>query len=539
MGVKLGIAQGTGKLDLSEMGLTHIPPQVFSLTGLTDLSLAGNSIEVIPPQIANLSGLERLQVAGNHLQGLPPEIGELRGLEGLWVHGNLITALPESLCQCTALRVLQAAGNQLTSLPAQLGRLTALEDLGLPGNCLTTLPDSMGGLKSLKKLSLHGNRLKDLPASLRDLDALQELWLMGNDLSSLPDCFASMSSLKQLSLGDNCLGEVPESLAAAPALTALWLYGNSLARVPPSLASHPTLKYLWLEGNPLWGEGLEALLRGLKGNTCLSTVGIDEWQAGSVSARTVETATEAGLLSVSRVVSAPEGDYASGMPAHHLQRGYFKLQPGAQFVQEGSPRVLVVAFGSAPGTPNWGGILKQVSAEAGRTMAGRFDTLYVVDACRSWYGGGDAGCEMYRAKLSAVVSGYDEVVMIGDSMGATAALLFSDLATIVHAFCPQVDLATASIRPGQPPEWLTKLKEKLLAATSTSQGSITVYSGTWQHDLDQAVMVEPQATLRVYDADTHRLALRLHSEGKLMPIIRDSVFSAMRKREEVRLTNLL
>jgi hypothetical protein len=35
MGVKLGIAQGTGKLDLSEMGLTHIPPQVFSLTGLT------------------------------------------------------------------------------------------------------------------------------------------------------------------------------------------------------------------------------------------------------------------------------------------------------------------------------------------------------------------------------------------------------------------------------------------------------------------------------------------------------------------------
>lgn len=33
--VKLGIAQGTGKLDLSEMGLTHIPPEVFHLTGLT------------------------------------------------------------------------------------------------------------------------------------------------------------------------------------------------------------------------------------------------------------------------------------------------------------------------------------------------------------------------------------------------------------------------------------------------------------------------------------------------------------------------
>lgn len=45
---------------------------------------------------------------------------------------------------------------------------------------------------------------------------------------------------------------------------------------------------------------------------------------------------------------------------------------------------------------------------------------------------------MYRAKLATVAACYDEVVMIGDSMGATAALLFSDLATSVHAFCPQV-----------------------------------------------------------------------------------------------------
>ena len=38
------------------------------------------------------------------------------------------------------------------------------------------------------------------------------------------------------------------------------------------------------------------------------------------------------------------------------------------------------------------------------------------------------------------------VVFIGDSMGATAALLFSHLATEVHAWTPQVDLATSSIR---------------------------------------------------------------------------------------------
>ena len=47
---------------------------------------------------------------------------------------------------------------------------------------------------------------------------------------------------------------------------------------------------------------------------------------------------------------------------------------------------------------------------------------------------------------------YDKVVMLGDSMGATASLVFSDLATAVVAFCPQVDLTTSAIRPGSGPE---------------------------------------------------------------------------------------
>jgi hypothetical protein len=47
--------------------------------------------------------------------------------------------------------------------------------------------------------------------------------------------------------------------------------------------------------------------------------------------------------------------------------GYFKLQLGPN---TGSSHgnaddcVLVVAFGSAPGLPNWGGVMRQVSAAA-------------------------------------------------------------------------------------------------------------------------------------------------------------------------------
>jgi len=50
--------------------------------------------------------------------------------------------------------------------------------------------------------------------------------------------------------------------------------------------------------------------------------------------------------------------------------GYFKLQLGPTAPADGgsssggSNRVLVVAFGSAPGLPNWGGILAKVAAAA-------------------------------------------------------------------------------------------------------------------------------------------------------------------------------
>jgi hypothetical protein len=52
--------------------------------------------------------------------------------------------------------------------------------------------------------------------------------------------------------------------------------------------------------------------------------------------------------------------------------------------------------------------------------------------------GGDDGVTLYRARLEKVCKTYKTVVMLGDSMGATAALLFAPLATSVLAFCPQV-----------------------------------------------------------------------------------------------------
>lgn len=60
--------------------------------------------------------------------------------------------------------------------------------------------------------------------------------------------------------------------------------------------------------------------------------------------------------------------------------------------------------------------------------------LYVVDPVRRWYAGGDKEeFQRWHSGIKQAVEPYQSVVMIGDSMGATAALMFSDLATSVRS----------------------------------------------------------------------------------------------------------
>ena len=61
----------------------------------------------------------------------------------------------------------------------------------------------------------------------------------------------------------------------------------------------------------------------------------------------------------------------------------------------------------------------------------------------------------------------------------------------------QVNLATSSIRPGQPAAWQSALQEALQAAVAQSSGAITVFTGTWQHDVDQAELLKHHAHVRI------------------------------------------
>jgi Leucine-rich repeat (LRR) protein len=538
--VKLSLAEGSGKLDLSECGLTSIPPQVFELTGLEELSLAGNSLSSLPPEIGNLTLLERLQLSGNELTSLPEEIGQLQALKGLWVHGNRLVSLPVSLSNLTNLVQLSIAGNEIEALPEGIGALSSLKELAAAGNKIKKVPEALEGLKSLEILGLYGNELELLPSSVSTLTALREFWVQGNpSLTSLPPEIGDMQALQHFSAADCGLTEVPEAFANAPAVKTLSFYGNKLKNIPPRILNAPQLSAIYLEGNPLEPDTVSALVETAqkieREPDCQLSVGLDSKQLEHLEKNSL-LPSSCNSIKMSEI--------------HGTGPGYFKLEKSPQLLESASTfisnsfsQVLVVAFGSAPGVPNWGGLLKRIRAAGTEPSHSDFDVLYIVDPYRGWYCGGDDDVKyskIWEERLDQVTRHYDHVVMIGDSMGATASLLFAGQATSVHAFCPQIDLAASSIRPGKGPEWGAKLRERALDGITNCKGKVTIHVGNWKHDLDQANICPKQAAVvKIYSIESHRLAIALDRQGKLLPTVRAAILNEMGlSGNNVRVSNL-
>ena len=573
-----------GRLDLTGIGLTKVPDEVWTLTDLTDLQLSNNKITRIPDDVGNLTELERLGLAGNRLTEIPEGIGGCECLEGLWAHGNLIGRVPDAVGRCERLRHLMLAGNRIRELPASLGDCKYLEELSVPGNRLESLPETIGGAYMLRVIDVHGNRIARLPDSIARLKSLEELSAQGNLLTSIPDDVGEMRRLVRLNVAENELSSLPKGLGDAAMMTTLWCYGNpALRSLPMSLAKNVSLKSVWCEGcDALEGDGVRELVEALptrKGGVA-ATIGLDLAQCTRAGLK-IRPATEldvnaAGGLACEHphvaVSEIPGGGGVGGGDGNNpgadapnapgrYSRGYFKH---VRWTEDADAPVLIVAFGSAPGVPNWGGLLRKLrkdvlargvacaggagadAAAAVEAAAVGFDVLYVADVTRSWYHGGGIGGgtasndeaeRSWREGIEGIAGRYARVLNLGDSMGASAALLFADVADHAVAFCPQVDLVSASIRPGRSARWMRYFRKRLVAAvdravTGPRRSRVEIHSGTWEHDLAQADFV-PDAVGRdridaeglalnvvLHQVDNHRLALALEEGDELLPMVR-------------------
>ena len=173
-------------LNLSNLGLTNLPPEIGQLTALTKLDLSSNQLSALPPAIGQLTALNQLYVQDNQLNSLPPEIDQLTALTSLDLSGNHLHTLPREIVQLTSLTELGLNSNQLSALPPEIGQLTALTQLYLYSNQLISLPPEIQELSSLEFLILESNSLAELPEGLKKLMQLKELPLHGNMALGLP-----------------------------------------------------------------------------------------------------------------------------------------------------------------------------------------------------------------------------------------------------------------------------------------------------------------------------------------------------------------
>ena len=58
--IEKAVREVATELDLDDLGLTELPPQIGQLTSLKNLNLSKNLLTVLPPEITQLTSLEQL-----------------------------------------------------------------------------------------------------------------------------------------------------------------------------------------------------------------------------------------------------------------------------------------------------------------------------------------------------------------------------------------------------------------------------------------------------------------------------------------------
>ena len=127
------------KLDLSNLGLTEIPYEVFELTNLEQLYINNNSINNIPAEISRLTNLVDINLSNNCVTSVPNELCKLSELQRINLSHNMLTNIP-NMYDFSSLRYLYINNNQIRELPILP---SCLEQISIQNTCITHVPISL------------------------------------------------------------------------------------------------------------------------------------------------------------------------------------------------------------------------------------------------------------------------------------------------------------------------------------------------------------------------------------------------------------
>ncbi|CAN7122799.1 unnamed protein product [Brassica rapa subsp. narinosa] len=240
-----------------------IPPQLWSLTYLTNLNLGQNYLTgSLSPAIGNLTRMEWMSFGINALYGpLPKEIGLLTNLKSLAIGvNNFSGSIPAEIGNCTKLIKIYIGNTGLAGeIPLSFANLVLLEDVLLNDVDLTgQVPEFIGKWTKLTILRIQGTSLSGpIPSSFSNLTSLRELSLgdIPNGSISL-EFIKDMKSLSTLVFrNSNLTGTIPSNIEEYSSLQHVDLSFNKLhGPIPASLFYLNQLTNLFLGNNTLNGS---------------------------------------------------------------------------------------------------------------------------------------------------------------------------------------------------------------------------------------------------------------------------------------------
>ena len=239
-------------------------------------------------------------------------------------------------------------------------------------------------------------------------------------------------------------------------------------------------------------------------------------------------------------------------------RFLFSLQHGLDKSKRqtiGRSKRLIVAFSSLGNglvRHEFGGSLAKLNNQLCANNGNEnmvFDVLFVADPSQSWYKkdsrGTFNGFQEYEQRIRAASKPYDKISLIGDSMGGSAALLFSHLATeSVLAFSPQVNLEgdihvsrhdmTSIIRD----EFSSRLLKSVEEASTTGNVNVFVHRGVEEADVGHTDRLmsylgprrgsENVKIVEHPDCEHHQIAVHLKNKGQLAQVLSRSLIDEHR-----------
>ena len=238
---------GLTRLDLSNCGLTELPPEIGTLSSLEFLNLGKNPLSTLPDTFTGLTNLRILFFLACEFTVVPEILGQMHSLYMLSFKANKVREVPAAALS-PKLGWLILSDNQIERLPDTIGKCTGMRKLLLAGNRLTNegLPDSMVGEYTRSVFDEVNAREMSCRFFFRPLS------MCHTDLSRFvyvrllqPQCVSCLEPTRLY------------SQVNMNKLELIRLADNRLEKLPEWIVTHPTLAWVALAANPAtepWSE---------------------------------------------------------------------------------------------------------------------------------------------------------------------------------------------------------------------------------------------------------------------------------------------